>query len=594
MNAEQKKRSSWKIIVGVLLLVLAAFAVGRLTATQEADDHDRPEAEETEERVRLYTCSMHPQVRKEDPNARCPICGMELIPVTDDDEPDDDTEIPRLRVSERAAALMDIHTRPAERRAVTVEVRLFGKLEFDETRIRDVVARADSYIEELHADYTWHPVERGDVLAELYSPMVVAAMRELLVARGAGGDTLESAKARLERLGVSTEQIEEVLDTGDVPRTYRVISPVDGVVAVLDEREGRWLGEGTRLMRLVDTSRMWARLEAFETDLAWLKVGQPVQVTVAAHPGDHFEGEITYIDPIVDDRTRAAGVRAEFPNPDGTLKAGMFVNGAVQAEPEEAEPLVVPESAPLITGRRALVYVKIPGEDRPTFEPRAVTLGPRAGDFYIIRDGLEENDLVVVHGQFKIDSELQIRGRPSMMAPEGEPPPVHDHGVHEEGLEVVGFRLSEEGVDEEFSRQIASLLESYLTLSDAMADDDFEESMESLRVMHNRLLEVDGDLLEGAARAAWEEIEAALHHPQHEMMENEDLEEFRKSFELLTHAMIRAAETFGGEAVGEVYVIHCPMAFDFEGADWLQKDREIRNPYFGEAMLRCGEVRRRF
>ena len=623
MNAEQStpKKRIWPVI-GILILILAAFVVGRMTVRQAEPEHVHDEDVVDSEEV--WTCSMHPQVRQPEPGS-CPICGMDLISVATGEEDDlDEDDVVRLRVSPRAAALMEIRTWPAERRAMDVELRLFGRVDFDESRLVDAVARSEGYVERLHANFTLQRVEKGDVIAEIYSPDVVAAMRELLVTRERGGETLVAARARLVRMGVSSEQIDEVLETGEVPGTYRVMSPIDGVVKMVGAREGEWLREGGRLVQLADLSTVWIQLEAYETELAWVAMGQPIHFTAQAYPGETFEGEVVYVDPVLNPQTRTVRFRAEVPNPDGRLKPGLFVRGMLHApatavavhEADEHEdhqehtdhsgmevdsdevPVIIPASAPLITGRRAVVYIKVPEADRPTFEPREVVLGPRAGDYYVVREGLEEGNLVVVHGQFKIDSELQIRGRPSMMAPEGGRPPVHDHGEHDHAVhepeEEPHVAVDPEEVPEEFSHQIAALLESYLTLSDAMADDDFEASMTGLREMHDRLLEVDGDLLEGEARSVWEEIEAALHHPQHEMTEKEDLEEFRKSFEPLTRAMIQAVESFGGEPVGEVYVMNCPMAFDFEGSDWLQTDDAVRNPYFGAAMLRCGEVRRRF
>lgn len=416
-------------IAALVLLVFVAGFILRGCLVPDSSGPDGAVQESSPGQAQLYTCSMHPQVRSPDPKDKCPICAMDLIPVpADGDEPDGESDLPRLRLSKNAAALMDIRTLPVERRPVETEISLFGKIGFDESLLFDVVVRTEGYVEGLTAITPWQPVKKGELLAELYSPATVAGLREMMTVRGSS-ELLEAARARLLRMGVSEEQIEEILQTGDVPRTVRIVSPSNGVVVPPVVRQGEWLRDGDRLVRIADLSRVWINLEAYERDLPQLHENAPVTFTVAAHGGRIFEGRIVFIDPVLNELSRTIRLRAEAENPEGWLKPGMFVNAQIRV-PHEENHLVIPVSAPLITGKRALVYVRDPAAERPTFEARQIVLGPRAGDVYVVEEGLSEGDLVVVNGQFKIDSELQIRGRPSMMsaeAPESFEPRLQTH-----------------------------------------------------------------------------------------------------------------------------------------------------------------------
>ena len=425
------------LATGVILII--AFGLGRYTAPRSDDhDHDHTDTEETTNgEPQIYTCSMHPQVRTPDPNEKCPICAMDLIPVpSDDDDADDTDDVPRLRLSRRAVALLQIQTRPAARKDVAIPLSLFGKVSPDESRNFRIAARTDAYVETLYANTPWQRVQQGETIAELYSPAAVTAMRELQVARDASETMREAARSRLKRMGLDEAQIDEIEQASDTPRTFRVVSPHAGFVRAAPVREGDWLREGMPLIELLDLSKVWVNVEAYERDIPWIQQDQPVSFALQAWPGKTFDGIVTFIEPNVDGRSRTIRLRVEAENPDGILKPGMFVSATVQTNHQPSTinhlplPLVVPVSAPLVMGRRAIVYVQIPDTERPTFEPRHVTLGPRTKDFWIIESGLQEGDLVVVNGQFKIDSELQIRGRPSMMAPAGEDATTHaDHAT---------------------------------------------------------------------------------------------------------------------------------------------------------------------
>ncbi|RMH05468.1 MAG: efflux RND transporter periplasmic adaptor subunit, partial [Planctomycetota bacterium] len=469
-----------------LLLVLAlgaGFLLGRSQDSQAVPEtgHEAAAAPAAAAAAAptLWTCSMHPQIRLPEPG-QCPICFMDLIPLAADDLGAETG--PVLELSPAAAALAGIRTARVERRPVEREVRLVGRLDYDETRIQELAAWVPGRIERLFVDFTGTRVRAGDHMFQIYSPELYAAQRELLEAlktterldrsplellRNSAAATVVAARQKLILLGLTEQQVAEVVDRGTAEERLVVNAPSGGIVIHKGALEGMYVEEGTPIYRIADLSRLWLLLDAYEEDLPWLRYGQEVEFEVAAWPGEAFRGRVVFLDPVLDPRTRTVKVRVEVENPDGRLRPGMFAHahaharlgvhgrvvppevasswmcpmhpevladgpgacpecgmdlvpaselGFVAAGPAE-EPVVVPDTAPLVTGTRAVVYVKDPTAAAPTFRGRQVVLGPRASGWYVVREGLEEGEEVVVQGAFKIDSELQIRAQPSMMSP---------------------------------------------------------------------------------------------------------------------------------------------------------------------------------
>jgi len=298
--------------------------------------------------------------------------------------------------------------------------------------------------------------------------------------------TLKAAREKLALLGLQDQQIEEIEKTGE-PTDYIIIyAPLGGIVIHKYATEGMYVQTGTKIYTIADLSQVWVNLDAYESDVDMVAYQQPVRFAVEAYPSETLEGKITFKSPILDPKTRTVKLRVNVPNPDGRLKPGMFVSavvysklsqsgvmtdpalaakwtcpmhpsilkdapgacdicgmdlvtvesrGLVNTNQSNQPPLVIPASAPLITGKRAVVYVMIPDPNRPVFEGREVALGPRAGDCYLVKEGLSEGELVVTNGNFKIDSALQIQAKPSMMSPTGgAPPPAHHHGQEHEQM----------------------------------------------------------------------------------------------------------------------------------------------------------------
>jgi membrane fusion protein, copper/silver efflux system len=656
MNSERpilKPRIVQVALIAVGLLAgywLAASLAGGDAQQQEAATQKTAEAPAG--RQQMYTCSMHPQVRSATPG-QCPICGMDLIPVPSDDQEDEEGESPRLRLTPRSAALMQIEVWPVERRSVQVPVRLFGRLDHDETRLRTIAAWVPGRVDKLHFDFTGVTVRQGQPMVQLYSPRLIAAQEELLqalqadreleaegvgVVREATRLTVVASRDRLRLLGLDPAQIERIEKQGHVEDYVTIPAPVSGVVIERLASVGDYVETGAPIYRLADFSRLWAQLEVYESDLQRLEVGQQVSLSTQSLPGKPFEGTVSFIDPTLNDRTRTARVRVDVANADGHLKPGMFVRGTVaggtdraadadshaghaapgsgmeqrgqeRATEGSAAELLIPASAPLITGRRAVVYVQLAGSEQPTFEPRDVLLGPRAGAWYVVREGLAEGDLVVANGAFKIDSELQIRGQPSMMQPEGGAAPAHDHGAMNgqasqparpgrgagspapaRGSGDAAPAVAAMTAPESFRTDLGQLVHSQFALVRALANDDADAARRTALEVDRALHAVDGSQLQGSkARDTWNRQAQAMHQALGGLGVAAGLEAQRRHFETFSDTLTEAVGAFGIDDASPVYRAMCPMVQGRDGY-WLQGDEDIANPYFGTAMPDCGAI----
>lgn len=423
-------------------------------------DHQDQADRDVEERGTIYACPMLCVPPSSTPG-NCPVCGMKLEPV----EGDAADNRPRIALSERSRKLARVQEAGVERRLVSAEIRMVGKIVFDETRLAHVTARVGGRIDRLYADFTGMRVEKGDHLVYLYSPDLLSAQEELIQGvRLANSSLIDAAREKLRLLGATLEQIAAIEKKGTADDHMTIYSPISGVVVGKDVVEGTYVKTGSRMYTIADLSHLWVKLDAYEADIELVCYGQQVTLTAESHPGRVFRGTVAFIDPVLNEKTRTVGIRVNVANRDAALKPGMFVRATISAEinalgepvgidfsgkwicpmhPEElhdesgicgicemplkraedtgyalgstekSAPLVIPATAPLITGKRAIVYVATDTEGE--YEGREVTLGRRAGDYYTVLGGLSEGARVVVNGNFRIDSALQIMGKPSMM-----------------------------------------------------------------------------------------------------------------------------------------------------------------------------------
>jgi membrane fusion protein, copper/silver efflux system len=585
----------------LILLVPVAFGLGFLVRGTEPSTGDTHAEESHTER---WTCSMHPQIILPSNDQKCPICFMDLIPLEEDNNSGLNPN--ELSLSAEAAALADVGTSVVQRRFVSRRVPLVGKISVDEKRLREITARFGGRLDRLHLATTGVRVKRGMKLAEIYSPEIYSAQAELQTAAQALADVgqgssragalrlVESARKRLQLLGLDPKQISDIAAGEDFDEHLTVVAPFDGVVIRRVATEGQYVKTGSVLYAMADLSSVWVTLEAYERDLQWLRLGQIVEFSIRSNPRLVFSGEVLFMDPVLNEKTRTVEVRVQVENPKGLLKPGMLVSAEVEAvldasgQPVGSDqvaqpPLIVPASAPLLTGRRAVVYVKLPGSEAPVYQGREVTLGPRAGDYYLVSEGLIEGEEVVTRGAFKIDSALQILARPSMMmAPEGNESPVE----HSEEIHVLDMA----DVPDEFRHDLAGLLESYLVLQNSLAGDDDSGSASAVGSVSEALARAQAHStnLPVSASIQWDALYTPMNRALQTMSRSTNLASRRVSFQPLSDNLWLVFEHFGSPESQMVRRFNCPMAFDNEGADWIQLGKVTNNPYYGDMMLRCG------
>ncbi|MCK5170993.1 MAG: efflux RND transporter periplasmic adaptor subunit, partial [Bacteroidales bacterium] len=269
-------------------------------------------------------------------------------------------------------------------------------------------------------------------LATIYSPNLVTAQRELLEAisyKETRPALYKAAKGKLKLWDLSEDQIRAIEEKGEPQLYFDVLSPISGTVTMRHVALGDYIKEGTALFKVVDLTRVWALFDAYESDLPWIKINDKVDFSIQALAGKNFSGKVTFIDPFIDPQTRVAKVRVELNNRELKIKPEMFISGILESEiTGEGNKILVPKSAILWTGKRAIVYVKVQDRENPSFLYREITLGPEAGAFYVVAEGLNEGEEIAVNGVFKIDAASQLQGLPSMMNPKGgTAPKAHNH-----------------------------------------------------------------------------------------------------------------------------------------------------------------------
>lgn len=383
-------------------------------------------AQETEESDAVWTCSMDPQVKQPKPG-KCPKCGMDLIKMEKGMTPSSDIDPDAVMFSDEALALANVETIVVGSASADKEIRLFGKIEPDQRMQQSQSAYVAGRIERLTISAVGDVVSKGQTLAVIYSPELYTAEQELVSALNATSNLspltshpsplVDAAVEKLRLLNIPQSQIDEVIKNKKASPYVELKANTSGTVVKKQVEQGDYVKQGQPLLQIANLGHVWAVFQAYESDLPFIHKGQQVQFTAEALPGETFTGRVTFIDPVLNGKTRTAGIRVEMANGSGRFKPEMLLVGNVAASMQRYadEGVIIPKSAVLWTGKRSVVYVKDDVEEQPTFLLRQITLGPSLPDGYVVLDGLAEGEEIVTNGAFAIDAAAQLDGKRSMM-----------------------------------------------------------------------------------------------------------------------------------------------------------------------------------
>lgn len=558
------------ILIGGLLLGYIFFGTSsgdnEKAGTEMAEEHDHDGADS-----QMWTCSMHPQIMQPEPGD-CPICGMDLIPA---DASSDGLGAEEFRMTDNAMALANIQTISVGQSGEAGNtLTLSGKIQVNEEANAVQVAYFAGRIENLNVNFTGEKVNRGQLLATIYSPELVAAQQELLTAsklKESQPALYKAVRNKLKLWKLSESQINSIEQNGSVRENFPVYATVNGTVTEKLVQEGDYVKQGQPMFKIANLNSVWAVFDAYENQISSLKEGQNIKVTTKAYPDREFDATVSFIDPVLNTSRRTLTLRATLNNSGDILKPGMFVSAKLDAGKATSNEttMSIPKSAVLWTGERSLVYVKT-SPDEPVFEMREVKLGTSLGDSYQVISGLEGGEELVANGTFTVDAAAQLQGKKSMM---------NKTATKQDPSEM------KMELPETFQKDFTTVLDAYFELKDSFVNSNVEAAKASAYKMLEEIRGLKTSSLGSMEVSHLSKMKEMLEA----ILENDNMENQRDHFIILSENMIAITSNLENMDTS-IYVQHCPMANNNQGADWLSLSEEIENPYYGEVMLNCGDV----
>jgi Cu(I)/Ag(I) efflux system membrane fusion protein len=583
----------YRFYIGTLVvgLLLGWVLFGNVSNEKIVHNHA-----ETVAKSQMWTCSMHPQIMQLEAGD-CPICGMDLIPAENSAE---GLMADQFKLTENAMALANIQTSiVGAGKAEDVIIKLSGKIvENEESNVVQVSYFAGR-IEQLNVNSKGEKVRKGQLLATIYSPQLYAAQQELITSlslKESQPALYKAVRNKLKLWKLSESQINQIETTGKIKENFPVYATVSGTVFEKLVVEGETIKQGQLLFKIANLNTVWANFDVYENQIDQLKKGQEVILSTNAHPNKEFKGKVDFIDPILDTKTRTVKLRVVLPNKEEVFKPGMFVEGNIKVFSTGKEALLkVPALAVLWTGERSVVYLKT-NSTQAIFEMLEITVGNQIGDYYEVLEGLNIGDEIVTNGTFTVDAAAQLQGKKSMMNKSGGKVMTGNEGhfgmetstsLNNERMSNFNERIN---VPKEFQNQLKVVFDAYIKLKDALVKDDAKSVTEVSKILLSNLSKIDKKLLtEKLVYDHWISLEKGIKASVISISKMPTINIQRNHFKHLSAYLTNAIEVFGINE--KVYHQFCPMADGNKGAYWLSKEESVINPYFGNLMLTCGEVK---
>ena len=567
------------IIYIVIALVIGLVGGYFLFGNQPNDDLTGGHDQSKESIDQIWTCSMHPQIMQPEPGD-CPICGMDLIPA---ESSADGLAMNEIKMTENAMALANIQTTIVGNAMQDGDEKitlLSGKITTNDENNSVQSSYFDGRIERLNVSYEGQTVNRGQLLATIYAPSLVAAQQELITAsslKDSQPALYKAVRNKLKNWKLSENQINAIESSGKTKENFPIYATVSGTVAEVMAREGDYVKQGQPILKVSNLGTVWAEFDAYESQINKFEIGQKISLTTNAYPDQNFDATISFIDPILNNATRTVTVRATLDNKNNKFKPGMFVKGMVQGATTvlDVGSVTVPATAVMWTGERSLVYVRT-NPTEPIFEMREVTLGNRTGETYQVVSGLSNGDEIVTNGTFTVDAAAQLQGKKSMM----------NKSMEEDTMKAV--KSMDLSLPKDFQSAFQKSLQSYLKMKDAFVRGDTDKVSAFAKVTSQELKSINSNGLGKMERSYLDQSINMLRA----IAGNENLENQREHFVILNENMVALAMNITGFET-EIYVQKCPMANNNKGAKWLSTEKEVRNPYYGKEMLTCGSITER-